>query len=1361
LVGELIWFGYQNWPMEAKITTEGIEENEFNKKVYYTDAFNVKRLVNLKDNNLYYRQGYEFNQILDNTLRSPEIIGITSGGQLNAMKVYYTYRVISENGQVSNFSPASEFIDILKEDEAIEYRGGSPGESTNKKVEVICGTDNLENNAEIQCFAVEFEGTAATAIRNLGIKPARTIVSFFHLGNEPIDDTIVFDDIVNSGNTWKYCNDFQSEKNKIIAVGLRNNPLPTIFNQLEYLMALKSWDVNGNSHNCVYNPEPWNYRYIDPTNTDELYYTKKRIYYTISSFGPTVITLRNKLTDDTITINFDNLSIDSYTDITSEIIEQLLLEQDNNLNWETYFPNLVVTNSNNNLLFSPIDDTIETNMDNYVIESSNEQTIINFDIDLSLNEVTINTDNLVYGAKSLGFDSGTGIRVTYRRFSEPLLDRAQAEYTGTDNLLNYYTPSGTKYAMKGEIYRLAFIPYNLDSTNLFTIPMGDVMIPNANDIERRINDAGDIILTSQKYHNQTVENGVLMGHGIKLHIEVRLSCELQNFISMYQIGAVERTEDNRTILCQGIAQPLMRIQHNDLPENKIPEPLLDKWQLPYNGGPLYEVSGMVAYDNDGEDFQLDAAYNPPPNNATRLVMYHRKFVSFDSPDLYYDRISEKKIEQSQFDIIARLKTDHTPEIIANRGTSFADMTAIAGNDLAPIYYAGVEEYPKFSRKIKEDYIENIPGLDPLPNLVSQSRLSFDTFRGYFINCSVYSTYEEHSRTLNIDKYRQMLRGEVVSGQAFDLENGVSNNAFALPYHPWFYSFRARNWDYVNGDPEDPRATLFRVGLTSPGYKSVFIKTSEDIFTSDFIGPPRPQPNPQTYPFGTFTVMEVSDAIPLVNLFLNNRDSVYGGRTKEAYSRNTFIPFTKAVPVPKTSNLTQIMDAGIDSYMTLNIRIKNDNGDESQDLATARLRDGNAGGDFDVFRKRSAWIYACVVETQVEPKHDYEDLPYRKSVPHTFDVPRSETINPCYFNVNNSKSFIPKPFNFKDDPNQINEIAVSDIKVAGESIDNWTVFKVNNFYDLLDKNKGAATNIVKARDNLIVVQEHQNSQIFLGEDRLIQDEEGNPINIKQGSGSVIGGHKVLGQYGTSIRRAVSVSETGEQATFTFYDERKNELIRNNTPLLFTHSLALEYLERFKNNKIVDTEIYYSDEEKETNICLTSKDGSSFILSYNEAEKVFNGEIEMSSNHFIEFDNKIYIPNNFNSKAAELHIANAPDRVLNFLNSQKKLVVGVTVNADIDKVLQHRKLHIITDSVLKAERIDINSNIGYDRIIDDSHLFYKLKEGYHSVPTINKTTSFIESSSVRGHKIYLEITFAPTGSDNIKISGLVHGVRLSHT
>lgn len=1350
LIGTLLWVGWQNWPLNGKITCEGVDENEYYKRVYYTDAVNPRRVVNRKDSKLAFRQPGDFNQILNNVLLQPEIVEITEEGQIKAMKSLYVYRIISENGQASEFSPSSFYADILYDHEAIKFRGGNISETTNKAVKVKCNIINADSSSEIECIALEYEagGGVPTAIRNLGRKSAATVVEFTHFGNEAeFADNITYKDIIDYKNTWLYCNDFSSKKNKLIAGGLRNQPLPTEINNLEYLFPLHSWKSDGSTHDCLMNPMPWEFRYIDPTNTDSLIYVKQKVYRTISSFGPLTLTLKNTSTGNEIVTTFDDLPIESYTNILQRIITWLLDQQLNNANWSTYFPNLTIEDIQGQLLFKPTDDLIQTDFSNYVFSSNNNQFIENFDNDIVFLPVTVNTSSLVHGAQSIGFNEGTGIRVTYQQFKEPLLNQATKIYDGTDNVLDYITPSGETYFMKGELYRLAFQAYNNDSTRFFSIPLGDVMIPALGDLISSIDDSGNPIITSQKYVNQSIENGVLYGHGIKMKIEVRLNCELQSLIPMYQLVYVERTEDNRTILCQGISAPLERVQDNGDSDYRMPDDVRNKWTLPYYGGPTYEKKALENYDNYGEDDQYTA------NDHPRRVMTNRSLMYFDSPDLYYEKISDQYVKTSKINILAKLRTDHTPEVIREHG---GVVGTLYGTDIS----YGDEVYPKFSRKILEDNLEGEINAEDLPRAADEVKES-GTFESYFINVSVFANYSPFNREIVIKDAIEMKRGEVIAGTALALDNALSNNSFGLPSQPWYYGSYQRDWKNQSGRPNAP---MFAGALTSPGYKTIFIKTEEDLFDEAFHGPVvLPKIDSQIRLGGT-RYGECYDVYPLINLVRNNRESIFGGRTVEAYSKNTYIPLSRTIPTLKSSNNAQIFTVGGDVRVTLNIRTKNDAGNDE----IIKRDFNNHGGARDkgdienVWLRNAAWVYAVVLETQVEPKWSYDYEFYRESNSHSFEAERGELINNAYFNTNTLKSYAPKPFKFKDDPNQDNIIAVSDVKLAGEYYDAWTIFKPNNFYAELEKNKGFISNLFKQEDTLFVIQEQQTSELYIGVDRLITDQQGNPINIQQGSGTVVEGHKVISKFGTSIRRAVVESEYGA----TFFDERKIEFVKIKEPLLIKNFLHLEYFNRFKEDKIIDTEAYFDQENKETCVRIRTKNGNNFMLSYNERLQVFNGEfpIQYDKDIFIQWDEKIYAPITIEVKGVgissyDLHQLNEGD-ILNFFNEQTELVIGVKSAAQLDKVIQFKNSGLITNLDYPIKSAFGNSNLGYDRTILGTHNWYKIREGTHTFPMINDTSQKFGISDIRGNWIYIEITAESLNKNKVDILAILNDLRYSH-
>lgn len=1345
LIGTLLWVGIQNWPLEGKITTEGVHENQFYKRVYYTDAVNQRRVVNLKDPSLSYRLPSEFNQILNNVLLQPEIVSVVPGGQLKSMKALYVYRIISENGQVSEFSPSSFYVDILPENTPIDFRGGDISESTGKSVKIKCNILNFQRTSEIECIALEYEAFGPpTAIKSLGIKSASAVVEFQHFGSEAeFADAVTYNDIINFKNTWKYCNDFNSKKNKLIAGGLRNEPLSTEINNLEYLFPLHSWKPNGETHDSLINPEPWNYRHIDPSNEDDLIYIKEKVYRNISSFGPLIIKLVNVSTSDEISLTLSALSLESYTDITDLIIAWLLDQKANNTDWDTFFPNLNIQDVQGQLLFTPTVPATQTDMSNYIFQSNNSQFVENFDNNIVFLPVTIDINNLVYGAQSLGFNKGTGVRVTYREFKEPLLNQATAVYDGSGAVLDFIEPTFEKYCMKGEIYRLAFNAFNNDSTRLFAIPIGDIMIPNLGDLKSSIDDSGNAIITSQQYVNQSVENGILYGHGIKMHIEVRLSCELQSLIPMYQMVYVERDEENRTIICQGISAPMNRVQENLKDSHKMPDPVRNKWNLPYYGGPTYEKNGFDNYDAHGENDQYTG------DGHERRIMTHRGMMYFDSPDLYYGKVSDQHIGISQMNIVAKLNTDHTPEVIRERGSLSGSQSS---ND-------GIEVYPKFSRKIYHTEIEGDNHTDNHPRYDFDQRSGYSgTDSAFFINVSVLANYRPHNDSIGIDKAVELKRGELVSGASLGVDNAISNNTFGLSAQPWYYGSYQRNWQLQSG-----RATaeVFKGAMTSLGYKTIVIKTDEDLFTDEFIGDTLPVVNNQIRNGGS-QYGHVYDTFPLINLFRNNRESVYGGRSIDAYSKNTYIPLSRTTPTLQSSNATQHFDVGADVYITLNIRNKNDFGDDEIKFYEYNNHgDAKDDGELDAWTRNAAWCYAVVLETQVEPKlsHNYEF--YRQNGIHSFQTIREEFINPAYFNENILKSYVPKPFKFKDDPDRGSVIAVSDVKLAGDYFDAWTLFKPNNFYPLLEKNKGDISNFVKEDEELFAIQEQQTSLLYIGTDRIITDSNGSPINIQQGSGSVVDGHKVISNYGTSIRRAVVESDYG----FCFFDDRKIEFVKIKAPLLVQNLLHLEYFNKFKTDKIIDTEAYFDHEHKETCIRIRTESGNNFMLSYNEVVQKFNGEfpIAYDKDIFMEFDEKIYAPirtlSGDDILSQDLHQLNEGD-VLKFFNQQTDLVIGFYINADINKVFQYKNVGIVTNLSYPITSIFGKSNLGYDRTILGTHNWYKIREGTHTVPMINETNLLSESSDIRGAWVYIEITAKSLNKNKVNILAVLNDLRYSH-
>ena len=330
LTKELVWKGFLNLDINRKINCVGVDENAHYKRVYFTDSLNPLRTFNLRDPNLAYKQPASFNIVQNVRLLQPKVKSIKNSGSLKAMGTQYLYQLISEEGQVSSLSPLSKMTYIVDESSPVKYRGGNISEQTNKNVYLECVILDYERYKSIECIALEYETIGVpTSIKSLGIKEAAEVVEFTHDGTEAdYSDTFTLAEILSNSNSWEYCNDLAIKNNKLIGVGLRNKPYPNGARYLEELFMLKGWDVSGNTHNCLINPEPHVYKYIDPKDGIDAtsvaaYASAKRIHFTkILAFGNFTLTLKNMSSGDSVSKSFTS-NHDFYVDYIDEVYDWL------------------------------------------------------------------------------------------------------------------------------------------------------------------------------------------------------------------------------------------------------------------------------------------------------------------------------------------------------------------------------------------------------------------------------------------------------------------------------------------------------------------------------------------------------------------------------------------------------------------------------------------------------------------------------------------------------------------------------------------------------------------------------------------------------------------------------------------------------------------------------------------------------------------------------------------------------------------------------------------------------------------------------------------------------------------------------
>lgn len=1346
---KILWAGYQNWSLNAKIVALGVDENSNYRRIKYTDFETTFKSINVIDPDLAKRSSKELENFQSSTLLQPRILSVNNNGQLKSMAVQYTYRLITQNGQITNFSPYSK-VQYIYPSNNVAFQGGSVSENTDKSVRVVCNIVSPDGFEEIECIALEFEaGTIPTGVKSLGIKKASSVVEFDHFGNESdLGTDITFSDTLQTVLNWKYCSDLETKNNKLFAFGLRNNPITNEYERLKTLFAFHGWNTAGNTHQSFINPDPKLYNMIPPNYTGELFYARKRVFSEIRVFGSSMISFTNVTTGNTFNFTLVEQS-NIYKNVTDTIANFLLDVQDNNPNFSAYFPNLEIEYTSNVILLKPINAGTQTDMARYALTFSNEQVLLQIQDENVFMTANVGTSNLVNGAMSAGFNSGTGIRISFRTKEDLLLTQATSAYSGNGSVLNMPDPNLEKGFMKNEIYRLSIQLYQ-NGEPLFAIPMGDIHVPKLGATYSYIDNSGNVVISSQKYVNQKVVGNKLYGVRTIMHVETRFDCNFSKQFDNYQILYVERDENNRSILCQGVSAPLMRLQDpQTFRSYDLDEKLQRKWILPYHGGPLYDKQGFDEYDAFGQD------YDNPNYDEYKRVINNRKLFYFDSPELVYGSLSNSLISNSNLRVVGRLNTDHDNNTVMISGENIGGFPQ--------------ERFPKFSRKIRIGQLATPSIASDIPNRTGDDRADDETWQTHFVNVSVYSNFIAQDTQHQIENSISLGRGETIPGSDLGTSFEVSNNAFCLPSMPWWYSNEVRKIR----EEEDQYGfeALPRGASLSVGEKTMFIKTVTNVFTNTFLGTARPVSFPTQIRRGGSNI-STYDSYALINIERNNSDSIYGGRSEQAFSKNIFVPLSETKPVEKNTNGSQSFDMEGDTYVTLWVRTKNSHGEEAQERIDRNLNNGrgnssqSARGDLEkVIKLNGAWCYAVVLETTIEPKFNDEYEFYRQTSGIDFSLTKNETLNSAYLHTNNYKKYIPKPFRFQDDPNLDNIVAASETKLSGEYYDAWSSFPVNEFQEL-DKNKGAVLNAAKIKDDLFAIQRNQTSLLYIDRNIMIPSEQGDTINVKQGSGKSIDGYQVVSSYGTSIRRSLSKHP---DFGFMFIDDTKKVIVKNMEELTLKNQYHHDFYKKLNTEKLLDVNGFFDEEFKETCLNIVTDTGNAMIM-YNEPLGLFSGWRKMNAPIYMPFDGKIYMPRETivtiddisRPDSQSLHELNK-GLYLNVLENEQKMKLSFICCPNPDHTFIFPHIAWVTNDLQNFESITMTTKEGLVRQILPTHRRYKKREGKHTVPTLNYANSNADSDEkkdIRSEWVLFEFVLPYNNGSLKRINRVVNYIRLSY-
>ena len=159
--------------------------------------------------------------------------------------------------------------------------------------------------------------------------------------------------------------------------------------------------------------------------------------------------------------------------------------------------------------------------------------------------------------------------------------------------------------------------------------------------------------------------------------------------------------------------------------------------------------------------------------------------------------------------------------------------------------------------------------------------------------------------------------------------------------------------------------------------------------------------------------------------------------------------------------------------------------------------------------------------------------YPNNYPDGYDLYR---YNSAYSAENIAKTFIPKPFDFRE--TKVNDVMVvsSEKKYNGEYSDSWLKFKFNNYIEL-EGEYGAITRLINNNERLVAFQPRAIAVLSVLERELV--ETNNIATLAVGTGGILSRYDYITRLaGASWYDAITPTESG----IYFYDDKNITLYR---------------------------------------------------------------------------------------------------------------------------------------------------------------------------------------------------------------------------
>ena len=602
-VFQMFFIGDLGFSDRKKLKVVGSEENEFIRRIYFTDGDIPLRTMNVGANPNIYNEhknnpGF-FDLFVEANLSIPQITGFEEGGSLDSVAHAYCFRYKTQDGRLSRMSPVCNPGSVPvtnKGTQAAFSKGGNPDENSGKSIKgVIKGLDKRFQYVQlIHIPYVAGVPGVAQVFNTLNISSGedKDFIEWIHTGSEVIEKEILIEEFGLNNISWDTCQAMDVKDNRLFCGNLKGTNL-----KIDTDFSIASYNSAGYHHS---------YDTGNPHLYNDLLYSEGGLDFDPSGTNPTVILPEDQdegryaepgVAGSLVNLNNTGSGLFRYIKNTDDPNTASNTFFSGNFNAPQYWENENELPSSYEVkrnIFGAESKYFNTQMDNGEYEGVRVTFRVLGSSNTPAEAIQLDKDDRLISSGDY-----KGARAPFYKLDNNLSAGYYANYANP-----YYNSNFVGYR-RGEIYRFGLLFYDKKGSPMFVKRIGDVRMPEHSteycvpdydssyaygisgvkkewpfyyQTSRSNLDGGfadwpgadwDAVENGEKaYQKPYSDHPSSKGSGqygcvLYPYFEIKLSSETCKKISGYSIVRVERTPDNRTISTSGILQRAVHYADNN------------------------------------------------------------------------------------------------------------------------------------------------------------------------------------------------------------------------------------------------------------------------------------------------------------------------------------------------------------------------------------------------------------------------------------------------------------------------------------------------------------------------------------------------------------------------------------------------------------------------------------------------------------------------------------------------------------------------------------------------------------------------------------------------------------------------------